>query len=135
MSTIMHNHLNSIMQFDHVIRVNEGGSIDEISKVYAPEVSVMLDADGQITDVAESEMIMWVASQGWTLLTGWSGQWRYSGPIMHGSEFVGGGLAEHIMGTPGYYCAVAVECDQEGWDNPNESPGPAGWAVAFRETV
>lgn len=132
MSTMMHNHLSSVMTFDHVIRVNEGGSIDEpIKGVWAAEVSVMLDADGQITDVAEEEMLMWVAAAGWTLLNGFSGQYNYSGPIMHSSEFIGGGLAEHILETPGYYASVVVGCDQEGVEDVE----PAGWAIAYRETI
>lgn len=135
--------LNSIMEMDTVIRVYEGGRIDwPMKNVHAPEVSVMLDADDQITDVAEEEMTMWVKAQGWDLLTGWTGQSGYSGPLMHPSEFVGGKLAEHIMETPGYYTCVVISSDkpcpcgedQVGCECPLDVE-PAGWAIAYRETV
>jgi hypothetical protein len=42
---------------------------------------------------------------------------------MHTSEFVGGGLEDHIRETPGSYAVVIVRCD-DGED--------AGWAVAYR---
>lgn len=124
----MSNHLRSIMAVDHVIQVLEGGCIIEpIQCVHAPEVCVSTDEDGQIRGSDEREMIESVDSQGWSLLTGFTGQYGYSGPIMHPSEFIGGGLAEHIMSTPGFYCAVTVECE--------DSEEPAGWAVAYREKI
>lgn len=118
--------LNDIMEFDHVIRVREGGAIEHPTGVYAPEFSVGVDEDGQILAEYEAQMIADVQSQGWALLTGWSQQYSYSGPIMHASEFIGGALETHICETPGLYCAVTVETD----DDDNEA---AGWAVAFRE--
>jgi hypothetical protein len=120
--------LNEIMQFDHVIRVNADGTIDEsVPGVHAPEFDVETDEDGQILDEHERAMIEEVRRQGWELLTGWTGQYAYSGPIMHASEFVGGGLEQHIRETPGLYCCVTIETD----DDHDEA---AGWAIAFRET-
>lgn len=120
--------LNSIMQVDHVIRVREDGAIGHPQGVYAPEFSVGVDHDGQILDAHERDMIENVRSQGWELETGWSGQYHYSGPIMHASEYVGGALEAHIRETPGYWCVVVVETD----DDHDE---PAGWALAFREHI
>lgn len=119
--------LNKIMEFDHVIRVRERGVVDErVPDVYAPEVYVGVDADGQITDADESAMIETVRAAGWELLTGWTHQYSYNGPIMHTSEFVGGRLADHILSTPGLYCAVTVE-------TLDDDDDAAGWAVAYRE--
>lgn len=99
--------LNDVMEFDHVIRVHEDGSISEPSDVFAPEMN-----DGEVYD-------------GWELLTGFTGQYGYSGPMMHASEFVGGGLERHIRETPGLYVALV---DYSGEDEPD------GWAVAYRES-
>jgi hypothetical protein len=47
-------------------------------------------------------------SDRWELLDGYSGQYGYSGPVMHPSEFIGGGMARDILATPGTYVAVAA---------------------------
>lgn len=112
------------MQFDHVIRVDADGSVTEPTGVYAPEIHVSADDDGQILDSDETEMREYVERQGWTLLTGYTGQHGYHGPIMHPSEFIGGTLARDILAAPGLYVALVVDTldDDE----------PAGWAVAYR---
>lgn len=128
MNTTSVRTLNDMMQIDHVIRVREGGVIDAgVTGVWAPEIHVGTDEDGQITDADERQMIEDAEAQGWTLLTGWTGQYSYNGPIMHASEYIGGGLETHIRETPGLYCAVVVETDDDRDD-------AAGWAVAYRET-
>lgn len=118
--------LDKIMEFDRVIRVNADGTVNaNVPNVWAPEVYVGTDEDGQISDDDERTMISELRSHGWELLTGWTGQYSYNGPIMHPSEYVGGRLAEHILSTPGLYVVVAVET----LDDNEES---AGWAVAYR---
>jgi hypothetical protein len=111
-----------------VIRVLEGGAIESsFSGVYAPEFTVGTDADGQVLAEHEAQMIADVKAQGWELVSGWTGQYGYSGPIMHPSEFIGGALEQHIRETPGYWVAVAVEGD--------DYEPAAGWALAYRETL
>jgi hypothetical protein len=101
--------LNDLMGFDHVIRVHPDGTVSEPAGVYAPEL------DGETPE------------PGWRLLAGYTGQYGYNGPIMHPSEFIGGGLARDILDTPGLYVALVI------WaDDPNDEPD--GWAVAYRET-
>lgn len=100
--------LNNLMEFDHVIEVHEDGTVSERSDIYAPECF-------------GDEMIL-----GWTLLRGYSGQWKYSGPVMHDSEFIGGGMARDILSTPGVYVAVIVY-DLNAKDDEDNI---AGWAVA-----
>jgi hypothetical protein len=127
--------LNDVMQFDHVIRVWPGGLITEpMGEPYAPEVS----------DNGES------VSEPWSLMTGYSGQYRYSGPCMHASEYIGGRIARDILAQPGWYVALVAEadsCDSDGCEECNPfgdtpcpvdcdlcaSDEPAGWVVAYVE--
>lgn len=99
--------LNEVMEFDHVVRVHEDGSVTDEPNVWAPDLH-----DGELEG---SE---------WELLDGYSGQDRYSGPIMHSSEFIGGGMADDILSTPGVYVALV--------DYPTDDDDPEGWAVARR---
>lgn len=112
--------LNGVMEFDHVIRVNADGSVDDsVSGVYAPEAH---DPDPSDTEL-----------NGWTLLNGYSGQYGYAGPWLHNSEFIGGGLARDILATPGLYVAVyATYTDEE---DPDGETFIEGWAVAHRADV
>lgn len=116
--------LNGIMELDHVIRVNADGTITESpTGIYAPEIYVDLDQDGQILNPAEKAMIEYVESQEWDLMTGYSQQYSYSGPIMHPSEYIGGDMARDILETPGLYVAVEVI-------SPDDTDDPIGWVVA-----
>lgn len=101
--------LDDAMNFDHVIEISQTGEIIERSDVYAPDLH-----DGELSD------------KNWELMDGYSGQSGYSGPIMHQSEFVGGGLEIDILGTPGLYVTVV--------DYPLDDTEPEGWAVARRDT-
>lgn len=100
--------LNAVMEFDHVIRVHEDGSITDEPNTWAPELH-----DGELS-----------AREGdsWTLLNGYSGQSGYAGPIMHASEYIGGGMERDIRETPGVYVALV--------DYPSDDSEPEGWAVA-----
>jgi hypothetical protein len=120
--------LNDLMEMDHVVRVAEDGTItDGIPNVWAPEICINTDADGQISRDDERDMIEQVAREGWTLLTGWTGQYLAgNSPIMHASEYIGGALEQHIRETPGLYAAVAVE-------TLDDDDDPAGWVLAYRE--
>lgn len=115
--------LNSLMQMDHVIRVDENGLVhDDVRDVYAPEINMQTDDDGQILAEHDAALIAELERAGWTAETGWTGQYgnHKDNPVMHVSEFVGGALAEHIIGTPGYWVACAVDVDSEVC--PNGSP-------------
>lgn len=87
--------LSDLMEFDHPITVHADGRItDGPAGVYAPDLLDVIDAADFQSDT-------------WELMSGYSGQDRYAGPIMHDSEFIGGGLARDILTTPGTYVAVA----------------------------
>lgn len=102
--------LSDIMDFDHLVTVTADGRVrDSDTLVYFELI------DGWLSST----------SPGWTLLNGFSGQYGYSGPLMHSSEQIAGGLERHIRNTPGDYVAL-VNVDEDG-----EATGE--WAIAFRE--
>jgi hypothetical protein len=124
--------LDSLMEVDHVVRVHPDGTITEPRDVHAPEVYVDTDADGQILPEHDAAMIKMLREHGWILMNGYSGQQGYSGPIMHPSESIGGGIERDIRERPGLYVVVIVTCNGPDDDGDSESE-PAGWAVAYRE--
>lgn len=120
--------LNGVMEIDHVIRVHEDGTVSEpVSGVWAPELSAISDGNGNHTADTDPELHRQAREQGWTLESGWTGQYSYSGPCMHQSEFIGGGLATHVLATPGYWVAVVVKEDDDS--------EPSSWAICHRLTV
>lgn len=113
-----HEELQKLMDFDSVIKVAEDGTIARADDVYCDGY---VDTDtGSLEDTA-----------GWELLHGFTGQYSYNGPVMHSSEFIGGGLARYILETPGYYVALVVygPCEITGAASAGE---PAGWAIAYK---
>lgn len=119
--------LNDVMEFDRVIRVYSDGTVNHVKDAYAPELNAITDGDGSHTAETDPELCRQAEDAGWTLESGWTGQYSYSGPCMHPSEFIGGGLARHILATPGYWVAVVVYEDDDS--------DPEHWAVAYRETL
>lgn len=114
--------LDERMSFDHVVRVHEDGTVTDEPNVYAPTV--------YDEDVHPCGLLTHVNPDGWVMLNGYSGQDRYAGPVMHASEFIGGTLERDILGEPGVYVAVMVEClTDEDDPNKTEDIEPAGWAV------
>lgn len=109
--------LDKIMEIDHVIQVHDDGTVSEPTGVWAPEV--YSDDDG--TDVTVDSM---KGGPTWSLLSGFTSQYAYHGPVMDVGEYVGGHLARHILETPGYYAVVVVT---DGYGSN------VGWAVAFAE--
>lgn len=119
--------LSDIMEFDHVIRVWPDGSITEDrgqGVPHAPELHAINGPDGSHTSDTDPDLQRQAGYSGWTLETGWTGQYSYSGPCMHQSEFVGGGLETHIRSTPGYWVCVVVYEDDDA--------DPTSWAVAYQ---
>lgn len=111
--------LDETMQFEHVVCVRDGKVSDDIDnrrELWAPEC--VFDGWG---DGAHVE-----PGTGWELMNGYSGQYRYSGPIMHESEYIGGKLERDILESDGYY--VAVVCTDLGASDDSV----CGWAVAYR---
>ena len=106
------------MEFDHVIRVNADGTVsDRLEDNYAPELD------------PEDESV----GEGWELLRGYTGQCGYNGPMMHDSEFIGGGLARDILSKPGYYVALVGQYYTDSEGNELEESDLEGWAIAYKE--
>ncbi|MFB7858822.1 hypothetical protein [Rhodococcus qingshengii] len=127
--------LKDAMEMDTVILVREDGTFREAPGVYGPEIELSATwdehGDAHISPEDDEEMIRHAKSQGWDILTGWTSQYGYSGPLMHSSEYIGGKLAEHILETPGLWVALPAEIMPPGKDE-SES---AGWVLAFRDTT
>ncbi len=128
------DNLNDVMEFDHVIRVAADGTVtDSPERVYF---------DGAVQSVlVNPETWEWEDEinlpEGWTLLSGFTGQYSYNGPVMHPSEYIGGGIARYILETPGDYVALVMESDcgytQEFCDpEVGCDCEPAGWVVATK---
>lgn len=115
--------LDTLMLMDHVIRVDADGLVhDDARGMCAPEINMQTDDTGSIFAEHDAALIADLERQGWTAETGWTGQYgdHKTSPVMHTSEFIGGSLAEHIVTTPGYWVACAVDVDSEVC--PNDSP-------------
>lgn len=118
--------LNDFMEFDRVVEVGSGGEVSPAPGVWGPEqVWVELDDDGQMVSLDPADIH--IEGRGWKLLNGFSGQHGYSGPIMHPSEVVGGGLERYIKSHPGRYVVVEVQ----GRDDETDCWESVGWAVAY----
>lgn len=133
--------LNETMQAGHAVRVHPGGRVaDAPDGVYVPEGAYVHEEGAE--PVLEAD--------GWELMTGYSGQHGYTGPVMHNSEYIGGGLERDIRERPGLYVALVVDhvgvgetvchgCGApegewcvDGCDADRETL-TEGWVVAFRE--
>lgn len=107
--------LARIAEFDHVFTVAEDGTVsDGPDYLYAPTVTH--------SDEHDIEYEQYVGRT-WAPLTGYTGQWGYSGAVMHASETLSGGLARDILTEPGTYVTVVVESDDP------DGEEAAGWAV------
>ena len=102
-------------------------------KIPAPESLEMYRVDGE-----EDWQYDPAALGGWsTFSDGASGQYGYDGPILHPSEFLGGGLAKKVLTTPGTYVLVDVsyqeeeEFDDEGYVILDYDP--SGWVVLKKD--
>lgn len=121
--------LNKIMEMDHVIKVHSDGTVsDHVEGLYAPEVTVDVDDDGQFVGTQDA-WTAWtpdVTFEGpWELLMGFSADGSARDPLMHQSQYIGGSVAEHILETPGFWVAVTVsQSDGEQSDT---------WALAYIE--
>jgi hypothetical protein len=116
--------LNDIMELDHVVEIRDGLVLDGPKDVYAPEVYIDTDSEGQIWPQHEKDFISELRRQGWVLLTGYTGQSGYRGPIMHSSEFIGGRLEEDILNENGVYVACVVYASDDNYS--------VGWVVCKR---
>lgn len=117
-------------EFDSVFQVTRAGVVDGPEGIHAP--CVYDDPGSDITiDMGPT------TGFGWWALSGYTGQDRYNGAVMHRAEFIGGRLAEDII-------SMSAEAEAEGrpmlWavvgvsdlDEDDEDENPFGWAVLHR---
>lgn len=126
--------LNTVMEFDHIIQVDSDGNAYDAQLSQAPVYAPSAEDDPEHDVLLDGEP--WKDSK-WSLMTGYTGQYGYNGPVMHASEFIGGSMAEFILSNPGLYVAIVVEapCDYDGLTLCELDTGcdceAAGWAVAY----
>ena len=114
--------LNDVMEFDTPVRVSPD-RVERVADLWAPEVINDPDHDMVIDGLPYREHPEWEA------LVGYTGQYSYNGPVMHPSEFIGGGLERDILDEPGTYVVVEVR------DDDTERDDLIGWAVLRRREV
>lgn len=121
---VTRDNLNDVMEFDHVIRVHDDGTVTHEPGVYAPAVWFYSASDAETNNPS----IDHGTGTRWELLNGYSGQDRNAGPIMHDDEYIGGGMADDLLSKPGVYVAVEIrdlDADRDAGDDDS-----VGWAVA-----
>lgn len=139
--------LNGAVEFDSPFRIvgqmQDGRSVIEnpLASVYAPSVYLYTDKDHNGVGEEEIDNVAWNEPQKtWEVVNGYSGQHGYSGPTMHASEFLGGGMARDVLENVGaVYVIVAVECLPDWQIDENDEDdvflgqviqdNPAGWML------
>ena len=82
---------------------------------------------------SDAELATSAAGQGWTFMTGYTGQWNAPADnfCMHQSESIGGRMGRDILERPGYYVTIALDGIPQDVDAEYEI---VGWAVLYRES-
>jgi hypothetical protein len=116
--------------FDHVFQIVDGKVVD------APDLGRITWAPSVYHE--DGCQYPWIDGSDWDLLTGYSLQDRYTGPVMHVSEGVGTAIEEALYdlaeSAPHVFALVVVEVLEDP-NSDDESPEPAGWAIAYRRTL
>lgn len=116
--------ISRFVEFDSPFLVHDDGKhISREDSVYGPELLIG-------NDIQEDKKKLTVPFPGypqWELVSGFSGQDSYPGPVMHDSEFLGGGMARWVMENPGIYVMTSVM-----WDDESDPGLPMiqGWALS-----
>lgn len=95
------------------------GHVGESTSPFGGSYSMIADEDGNY-QLDENQL------EGWEPVTGGrTGQFGYSGPVMHDSESIGEGLGQDILDTPGNYVLMPAEYyDGKSFDSETE-----GWVI------
>lgn len=117
--------LDTLAEFGRVFRINPDGTLDFVQSDDRRQWAPQRVEDDLIDGLPE-------ARSTWKFVRGFSGQDRYSGPVMHASEYLGGGMARHVLETPGLYVVTEAFVSQEksGFsDEEYDEDDPAGWVL------
>lgn len=108
--------LDRAIEFDAPFRVYSDGTVDPMVRdaPMGPRFYIYETGDGTYADDIQGDP--------WEVETGWTGQYGYNGAIMHPSEYIGGGLARHILSAPGLWVVTEV-IDLE------DTEALVGWAL------
>lgn len=120
--------MNTYVDFDSPFLVGEDGIVVLSTGIRTPEYCEHDDDHDMLIDG-----IPYRDHPEWEALTGYSGQHAYNGPVLHESEYLGGGLARDILAEPGDYVVTIVYGDEESEDEDDPNMEPIGWAVLRRK--
>jgi hypothetical protein len=112
------------IDFDMPFKVVDGKVYSVDHSVAVPD-EVFYDPDkyGEAND-------LWISSDNWEPLTGFTNQYGYRGACLHPSEFIGGGLEAEILNNDGIYVTVCVySLDNPSIPSEDGYGEPDGWAV------
>ena len=109
--------LNTAVEFDSPFRVTPEGEVESVYPDVFPPSAYHVEGEREPD----------IDGLGWEFVDGYSGQHGYSGPVMHASEQLAGGMATDVLATPGVYSLAVVE----DLDDPEN---PAGWVLLRRST-
>lgn len=113
---------------------------DRLHGIWIPEYVELEDDDDYASQLSRRQLTPMgklVETPTWEAVSGFSGQYLYSGPVMHPSEYVGGAMAEWIAEHGGLFATIVVEAPCYDYGEPEEfcSTGdgcdcePAGWML------
>jgi hypothetical protein len=99
---------------------------------FPDELVAITDGEGYRTADTDPDLHRQARAAGWELVTGYTGQYGYAGPVFHSSEYIGGGLADLIAAADDedvpsrVWWAVGVVSSPD-------ADEPAGWVLAYRD--
>lgn len=134
-----HEALSKIADFDHIFAVLPDGTVaDTEGGVPLSTVYGLHAPDAHEPDVHATTLTYGDAT--WSLpLSGLTGQYGYSGPWLHDSEMIVGGVAERVLSTPGLWVAIyaTFDCDDDDHqigtgDHDECDTITEGWTLAHR---
>lgn len=117
-------------EFGTPFHLHKDGTLRKVVDFPEPYISVV-GTDSEGNDIFEG------VEYGYAPVWGLSGQFRYSGPIMHECECVSGGMLRTIaerLGECVIYLAAVCDHSDAAYDDPDMEYGEAfGWAVLVRD--
>src|SRR5688500_2802759 len=133
----------ALRDFDQLAKLMNDQDFDHVWTVTLDRRVIDVEHDGEGYDVHAPDVVndpdgdVDIYSEHWHALTGMTGQYGYSGAVMHKAESCGRGMAMAIA----HMCDEAYEQDRKlawsvvevrGEDGAYPEGDPIGWAVVWR---